>query len=459
MPGELNSQISVSKPFARKKAALTLLRLYRRDPAIVETQWAPKIVSLLDEPDLGVALSITSLVVVMAQDKPELYSGGYQRAVHRLKKIVIDAEFGPDDKYYDVPCPWLQIKLMKFLLLYPPPSDPLLCALLTNVMEQIMQSDETSAKNVQQNNARNAVLFQAIDLATHLDNKHDFTEQIMVLLSQFLRSKETNVRYLGLETLSRLTGQLGLIEELRQHQVTISHALKDRDVSVRKRALDLLYALCHAGNSKETISELLRFLQTSDQSIKEELVLKIAILIEKYATQYTWYLNITLQLLATAGDHVADEVWLRVVQVVTNNEDLQEHAARSVMTYLRTSSCHETVVKIGGFILGEFGHLIANETSCSPIEQFSTLHSKFNISSPPTRAILLSTYIKFYNVYPEIAAELILVFRQLQNILDAELQQRACEYLALIEMPSDSLLQAVCEEMPPVRQASERNAN
>lgn len=47
-----------------------------------------------------------------------------------------------------------------------------------------------------------------------------------------------------------------------------------------------------------------------------------------------------------------------------------------------------------GYILGEFGHLIANEPGCSPIEQFQALHSKVNQCTAPTRALLLTTYVK-----------------------------------------------------------------
>lgn len=47
-----------------------------------------------------------------------------------------------------------------------------------------------------------------------------------------------------------------------------------------------------------------------------------------------------------------------------------------------------------GYILGEFGHLITNEQGCSPIEQFQSLHSKVNLCTAPTRALLLTTYIK-----------------------------------------------------------------
>jgi AP-2 complex subunit alpha len=37
-----------------------------------------------------------------------------------------------------------------------------------------------------------------------------------------------------------------------------------------------------------------------------------------------------VHLIMLAGDYVADDIWHRVVRVVTNNEDVQEHAARAV---------------------------------------------------------------------------------------------------------------------------------
>lgn len=36
--------------------------------------------------------------------------------------------------------------------------------------------------------------------------------------------------------------------------------------------------------------------------------------------------------------------------------------------------------------------------------QFSLLHSKFHLCSVATRALLLSTYIKFINLFPETKA-------------------------------------------------------
>jgi AP-2 complex subunit alpha len=304
-------------------------------------------------------------------------------------------------------------------------------------------------KNVQQNNAQNAVLFEAINLIIHLDTEQALMKQISTRLGRFIQSRETNVRYLGLEAMTHLAARAETLDPIKQHQEIIIGSLKDRDISVRRKGLDLLYSMCDASNAQPIVGELLKYLQNADFAIREEMVLKIAILTEKYATDIQWYVDISLRLIAMAGDHVSDEVWQRVIQIVTNNEELQVYAAQNTLQYVKADHCHETLVKIGGYILGEFGHLIAEDKGCSPIEQFLALQGKLQGCSSSTRAIILSCFIKFVNLFPEIKQQLLMVFRAYSHTLDSELQQRACEYLALASLPTDDLLRTVCDEMPP----------
>ncbi|KAK8094156.1 hypothetical protein PG997_000841 [Apiospora hydei] len=438
-----------SKAFVKKKAALTLLRLYRKHPDIIQPQWAERIISLMDDQDLGVALSITSLVMTVAQDNLEQYKGAYVKAASRLKRILIDGEVSPDYLYYKVPCPWIQIKLLRLLQYFPPSEDSHVRGMIRESLQKILNLAMETNKNVQQNNAQNAVLFEAIDLIIHLDTEHALMRQISTRLGRFITSRETNVRYLGLEAMTHLAARAEDLEPIKQHQDVILGSLKDRDISVRRKGLDLLYSMCDSTNSGPIVSELLHYLQNADFAIREEMALKIAILTEKYATDIQWYINVSLRLVAVAGDHLSDEVWQRVIQIVTNNEELQVYAAQNTLQHVKQDHCHETLVKIGAYILGEFGHLIAEEPGCSPVEQFLALQTKLPACSSSTRAMILSSFVKFVNLFPEIKPQLVHVFDVYSHTLDSELQQRACEYLSLASMPTDDLLRTVCDEMPP----------
>jgi AP-2 complex subunit alpha len=222
-------------------------------------------------------------------------------------------------------------------------------------------------------------------------------------------------------------------------------------VSVRQRAVDLLYAMCDKSNAERIVQEMLAYLELADYSIREEMVLKTAILSEKYATDYNWYVDVILQLIRIAGDYVSDEVWHRVVQVVTNREDIQGYAAKTVFEALQAPACHENMVKVGGYILGEFGNLIAGDSRSSPSVQFELLQSRFHLCTGQTRALILSAYIKMINLFPEIKSLIEGVLRSdvLQKNADIELQQRALEYFKLSEFSNGDMLATVLEEMPP----------
>lgn len=81
------------------------------------------------------------------------------------------------------------------------------------------------------------------------------------------------------------------LEPIKRHQSTILMSLKDKDVSVRKRGLDLLFSMCDTTNAKPIVAELLAYLQNADYGLREEMTLKIAILTEKFATDVSIFLK------------------------------------------------------------------------------------------------------------------------------------------------------------------------
>uniref|UniRef100_A0A8D3D446 AP-2 complex subunit alpha n=1 Tax=Scophthalmus maximus TaxID=52904 RepID=A0A8D3D446_SCOMX len=406
----------------KQSAALCLLRLNRTSPDLVPMgEWTARVVHLLND---------QHLIVTSAS---------------------IDLQ---DYTYYFVAAPWLSVKLLRLLQCYPPPEDAALRSRLTECLETILNKaqEPPKSKKVQHSNAKNAVLFEAISLIIHHDSEPTLLVRACNQLGQFLQHRETNLRYLALESMCTLASSEFSHEAVKTHIDTVINALKtERDVSVRQRAVDLLYAMCDRSNAKQIVAEMLSYLETADYSIREEIVLKVAILAEKYAVDYTWYVDTILNLIRIAGDHVSEEVWYRVIQIVINRDDVQGYAAKTVFEALQAPACHENLVKVGGYILGEFGNLIAGDSRSSPLVQFNLLHSKFHLCSVPTRALLLSAYIKFINLFPEVKATIQDVLRsdsQLRNA-DVELQQRAVEYLRLSCIASTDILATVLEEMPP----------
>ncbi|GAB0087299.1 AP-2 complex subunit alpha [Sergentomyia squamirostris] len=448
----------------KQSAALCLLRLYRTCPDIIPGgEWTSRIIHLLNDQHMGVVTAATSLIDALVKKNPEEYKGCVSLAVSRLSRIVTASYTDLQDyTYYFVPAPWLSVKLLRLLQNYNPVTeDPGVRGRLNECLETILNKaqEPPKSKKVQHSNAKNAVLFEAINLIIHSDSEPNLLVRACNQLGQFLSNRETNLRYLALESMCHLATSEFSHEAVKKHQEVVILSMKmEKDVSVRQQAVDLLYAMCDRSNAEEIVQEMLNYLETADYSIREEMVLKVAILAEKYATDYTWYVDVILNLIRIAGDYVSEEVWYRVIQIVINREEVQGYAAKTVFEALQAPACHENMVKVGGYILGEFGNLIAGDSRSAPMVQFKLLHSKYHLCSSMTRALLLSTYIKFINLFPEIRSTIQEVFKQHSNLrsADAELQQRASEYLQLSIVASTDVLATVLEEMPsfPERESS-----
>ena len=72
---------------------------------------------------------------------------------------------------------------------------------------------------------------------------------------------------------SSFTNSMKLYYFLNALKLKFFNFQTERDVSVRQRAVDLLYAMCDKNNAEEIVSEMLTYLETADYSIKEEMVI------------------------------------------------------------------------------------------------------------------------------------------------------------------------------------------
>ncbi|GMI74329.1 hypothetical protein like AT5G22780 [Hibiscus trionum] len=449
---------SSCRPLVRKKAALCLLRLFRKNPDVVNVEgWADRMAQLLDERDLGVLTASMSLLVSLVSNNHEAYWVCLPKCVKILERIARNQDVPQEYTYYGIPSPWLQVKTMRALQYFPTIEDPNTRRTLFEVLQRILMGTDV-VKNVNKNNASHAVLFEALALVMHLDAEKEMLSQCVALLGKFIAVREPNIRYLGLENMTRMLIVADVQEIIKRHQAQIITSLKDPDISICRRALDLLYGMCDVTNAKDIVEELLQYLSSADFTMREELSLKAAILAEKFAPDLSWYVDVILQLIEKAGDFISDDIWFRVVQFVTNNDDLQPYAAAKAKEYLDKPAVHEKMVKVCAYILGEYSHLLARRPGCSPKEIFSIIHEKLPTVRTTTIPILLSAYAKIlmHTQPPDqvLKNQIWAIFTKYESCIDAEIQQRAVEYFALSQ--KGAALMDILAEMPkfPERQSS-----
>lgn len=69
------------------------------------------------------------------------------------------------------------------------------------------------------------------------------------ILVVFVQSNQANIKYLGLEAMCRLSAKQNLADNLPY----ILPALVDQDISIRRRALDLLYLISNPSNASQIV--------------------------------------------------------------------------------------------------------------------------------------------------------------------------------------------------------------
>lgn len=434
-----------SSPLLKKRSSLALLKLVKASPEVLarHNPWIPRILALCDDSDLGVVLSVLPLIQFIAK---EIDFAQAQQIIPTLAKklnlLIMESNNVPDDYFFgEIANPWLIVRICGLLETLIPDVQHLNIDLntLRTLRACVSKTIEFTTKKTNDlavRNAHNSVLFSVIGLASHLDPSPEALSSSIDAITKLLDSNETNTRYLALNSLIALCSQGGALslQTSRKHLLKLFHLLRDQDVSICRKSLDLIYTLTDSESIEFVVDELLKTLKGSDHVLKSEIAIKVSVLSEKFAKNPLWFVTTMLELIDHVGLTLNESIWERVVQIVVNNENLHKFTCAELMRYIMKPNFAEPTVKIAAYLLGEFGYTIKDEF---PIhQQFDILSTIYFYVSNSTRAMLLTTFLKFQKVEIEekqLKSKLIKFLRIEINSVDSELQQRAVEYLAMIQ--------------------------
>lgn len=108
-----------------------------------------------------------------------------------------------------------------------------------------------------------------------------------------------NIRYVALNTLLRTVH--ADTSAVQRHRTTILECLKDPDVSIRRRAMELSFALINAQNIRTMTKELLLFLEKADPEFKAQCSSGMILAAERYSPNARWHLDTQLSVLVAVS--------------------------------------------------------------------------------------------------------------------------------------------------------------
>lgn len=448
-----------TSPFVRKKAILSVLRIYKKftDKFLDITSWLDPLRNLLRTGGQSMKhLSLMSATVSMiygiaALNPTPQYEIFVDPLINTLMTVVTKKDLHDSYFYYKIPNPWLQVKIIKTLALLPVPVESSSIRTINEYFNRVIAKSQVSSQT-NKNNIENGILFDTIDLLVKYKDiaTTDIKNQAISLVVVFLSLKEANIRYLSLDAMTKvieLTSSDGILSDNLKY---IFNALRDQDLSIRRRALDLLYLMCGYETAGKIVEDLLNYAEENDSILKEEVVLKIAILVERFAPSLSWYIDVVIRMLSRSGDYVSNDIWYRIIQIITGfghetDPELQKYAANQIYIALNVPNVHDALIKLGCYILAEFGKTIVAPPYRTATHLFEVINRHFSTASIEAKCMMISSYAKLAHTFRELRETVMPIFEFHTEHIDPDLQQRASDYLLLFR--ADPSVEALRNEI------------
>jgi AP-1 complex subunit gamma-1 len=349
---EIEKLLGSSNTYIRKKAALCALRVIKKVPDLSD-HFIAKAKNLLADRNHGVLLTAITLVIDMVQADSgclEEFRNAVPLLVRHLKSLVTTG-YSPEHDVSGITDPFLQVKILRLLRLLGK-GDATSSDAMNDILAQVATNTD-STKNV-----GNSILYEAVLTVLEIEAEADSGLRVMAIniLGKFLSNRDNNIRYVALNTLNKVV--LTNTDAVQRHRNTILDCLRDGDISIRRRALELSYALINEQNIRVMTRELLAFLEVSDNEFKLGMTTQISLAAERFAPNKRWHIDTFLRVLKLAGNHVREEILSAFIRLVAHTPELQAYTASRLYTALRADISQEALTLSATWILGEYSEIL-----------------------------------------------------------------------------------------------------
>ncbi|KRT82627.1 hypothetical protein AMK59_3340 [Oryctes borbonicus] len=463
LASEVERLMNSPNAYIRKKAALCAYRIIRRVPELLEI-FLPATRSLLSEKNHGVLITGVTLITEMCQNSPDTLEH-FKKIVPNLVRILknlILAGYSPEHDVSGVSDPFLQVKILKLLRVLGR-NDAEASEAMNDILAQVATNTETS-KNV-----GNTILYETVLSIMDIKSEGGLRVLAVNILGRFLLNNDKNIRYVALNTLLK-TVHVDT-SAVQRHRSTILECLKDPDVSIRRRAMELSFALVNPQNVRTMMKEMITFLEKSDAEFKAQCSAGIIHAAERFAPNKKWHLDTLLKVIIAAGNYVRDDVITCMIQLISESTSQQGYITLQLWKALQDDKIDkQPLIQVATWAIGEYGDLLltvsiedmdmVRPTEDEVIEVYQRLlWSPQNSATTKQYTLLSLTKLstRFINSNPKIQQ----IVSSFCSSLHIELQQRGVEFTQLFGKHGN-LRAALLERMPPmelVRQETDAQAN
>ncbi|RHY83679.1 hypothetical protein DYB35_002502 [Aphanomyces astaci] len=388
---DIDKHLKSDNHFLRKKAALACIRVFRQVPELVEDFVEP-ILDLLRSKNHAVLLTGVQLIVdllTIDRDVHGAYFKGIVPALVRELRNLLSNNYTPEYDVSGIVDPFLQVNILSCLRLLGRDNEDASEA-MNDVLAQVATNTETSK------NAGNAILYECVSTIMSIQSESGLKVLAINILGRFLLNRDNNIRYVALNTLSKVIAEDA--PAVQRHRNTIVDCLKDPDLSIRQRALELIYALVNESNIQ---------------------AVRTIYAVDRYAPTQRWHIDTLITMLSIAGSILPDEhISSSLIVLIQKNPALHVYVVHKLFWALHEDTAQLALAHVALWCIGEYGHALC---ASDPPADEETLQGKTRVDEAVVVALITTA---------------------------VDLQQRSSEFAGLLEPQWASIRGEILAPMP-----------
>ncbi|KAL5550092.1 hypothetical protein UlMin_000268 [Ulmus minor] len=340
------------KEAVRKKAIMALHRFYQKSPSSVSHLLSNFRKRLCDnDPGVMGATLCPLFDLITADSNP--FKDLVVSFVSILKQVA-ERRLPKSYDYHSMPAPFIQIKLLKILALLGSGDKQASEKMYTVIGDIFKKCDPAS-------NIGNAILYECICCVSSINPNPKLLEGAAEVIARFLKSDSHNLKYMGIDALSRLIKISPEIAEL--HQLAVIDCLEDPDDTLKRKTFELLYKMTKSSNVEVIVDRMIEYMiSINDNHYKTYIASRCVELAEQFAPGNQWFIQIMNKVFEHAGDLVNIKVAHNLMRLIAEGfgEDdetgqLRSSAVESYLRIIGEPKLPSVFLQVICWVLGEYG--------------------------------------------------------------------------------------------------------
>ena len=442
-------------PNVKKKAACAAVVIIKNCPETIDS-FVDKIPTLLEDRTHSVCLSGIYLVLEMISQNPSIVEKikKYHSMFVKYEKSLLSVSYSPEFDVNGITDPFLQAKILE-ILQYTAKDDKELIDELADLFVSVQSITESSKQTGY------ALQYEIIKDINNLNASSGMKNLSNNILGKFLSSNDYNLKYIALNTLKDVARKD--LASVQKHRSVILEFLKDSDISLQKRALDLIYLIINKNNLKNITKECLIFLPKAEDEIKYELTKKLQDSIVKYSISYKWEIDSLIKMVINSKGKLYEDVLSQIIVAILEVKDLYIYSAHKAFLALKMKKNENNppLAKLCIYIIGELAIYLINNTTLNCknetlsvtendiLNLFKEVGNKHNnLGNETVIEYLLNALVKLFIKFKDKKSEIESMIKHYKRSYFSEVQSRALEYLQFNKSNKDKMKEKMVEAVP-----------